>query len=448
MLVLITENQLDNWVRSNKIDAQGTIVELIGRLVAASCPNPRERRFQWKDSISQHGPDGYLETETGFEPFFPNGKSFWEIGTALNANKKATSDYDNLTKAVPENIRLESTFIFVTPLSGYRDWEYSWKKEGQAAWLQEHRSRNEWKDVRVIDGTKLIDWLHHFPAVESWLALKMNLPSHKINTPEAWWKTLRTIGNPSLLPNVFIVNRLEAFDKVKDLFIGKIKRLKIQTYYPHQIMDFVAACFAALSPEMREEIAGRSLIIEDDESFKAICDQYRDHILIVSPAVELSGHEGNIRLEKASRAGHSVIYWALPGGKPPDIKSNEFAISLPQPRVYDLRKALQEAGYTEERARQLSIKSGGNLSSLLNILQNLSLVPKWATDNDTADLVTALLVGGWNENYKADLRIVETLSGEPYNQLITKFRGLALRPNTPMTYQDGKWKFIARYEAW
>lgn len=448
MSALITENKLDEWVRGNKINAQGTIVELIGRLVAASCPNPRERRFQWKDSISQHGPDGYLETETDFEPFIPNGKSFWEIGTALNANKKATSDYDNLTKAVPENIRLESTFIFVTPLSGYRGWEYSWKKEGQLAWLQERRIRNEWKDVRVIDGTKLVDWLHRFPAVERWLALKMSLPTRKIDTPEARWEALRTIGNPPLSPNVFIVNRAEACDKVMELFIGKIKRLKIQTYYPYQIVDFVAAYLATLAPQMRAGIAARCLIIEDDESLKAICGQYKDHILIISPLVELSGHEGNIRLEKASRAGHSVIYWALPGGKPPDIKSNEFAISLPQPSVYALSKALQEAGYTEERARQLSIKSGGNLSSLLNILQNLSLVPKWDTDNDAADLVTALLVGGWNENYKADLGIVETLSGEPYNQLITKFRGLALRPNTPMRYQDGKWKFIARYEGW
>ena len=36
MLILITENQLHEWVRGNAEAAQGVIVELIWRLVAAS----------------------------------------------------------------------------------------------------------------------------------------------------------------------------------------------------------------------------------------------------------------------------------------------------------------------------------------------------------------------------------------------------------------------------
>ncbi len=56
--MLITENQLDEWVLGNSRDAQGVIVELVSRLAAASCPSPRERRFPLPDSIGQHGPDG------------------------------------------------------------------------------------------------------------------------------------------------------------------------------------------------------------------------------------------------------------------------------------------------------------------------------------------------------------------------------------------------------
>jgi hypothetical protein len=41
--VLVNENQLDNWVRGNAREAQGLIVELVARLVAASVPRPRER---------------------------------------------------------------------------------------------------------------------------------------------------------------------------------------------------------------------------------------------------------------------------------------------------------------------------------------------------------------------------------------------------------------------
>jgi len=47
---LLTENQLDEWVRSHARDAQGVIVGLVYRLVAAASPRPKERRFPLGDS--------------------------------------------------------------------------------------------------------------------------------------------------------------------------------------------------------------------------------------------------------------------------------------------------------------------------------------------------------------------------------------------------------------
>jgi len=95
---ILTENQLDEWVRGNALKAQGVTVELVWRLVAASSPKPRERRFPLGDSIGQPGPDGVLFTDFGFDPFVPEGRSFWEIGAGTGAGAKATSDYTELTK--------------------------------------------------------------------------------------------------------------------------------------------------------------------------------------------------------------------------------------------------------------------------------------------------------------------------------------------------------------
>jgi hypothetical protein len=106
---LLNENQLDEWVRGNARDAQGVIVELIWRLVATSVPSPKERRFPLGDSIGQHGPDGVLETGISFEPFVPEGKSIWEIGTGIDAGSKATSDYTDSIKAIPEDVRKETS---------------------------------------------------------------------------------------------------------------------------------------------------------------------------------------------------------------------------------------------------------------------------------------------------------------------------------------------------
>jgi hypothetical protein len=133
---MINENQLDEWVRGNARDAQGVIVELLYRLVAASSPKPKEKRFPLGDSIGQSGPDGILETDFSFSPFVPEGISYWEIGTGVNAGSKATSDYRALTEITPKEVKLKSTFIFVTPLSGRRDWQYTWKEDAQASWIK------------------------------------------------------------------------------------------------------------------------------------------------------------------------------------------------------------------------------------------------------------------------------------------------------------------------
>jgi hypothetical protein len=192
---IITEGRLDAWVRGNKRDAEGLIPELIYRLVVVSSPEYKERRFPLGDSIGQHGPDGILETEYPFKSFVPEGISYWEIGAGKKAGKKATGDYRELTIATPEEIRRKSVFIFVTPLSGTSDWPYTWKEKSQARWIREKRELNEWKDVQVIDGTRLIDWISHFPPVELWLADAMGLPAYGIETIEQRWASLSEIGS-------------------------------------------------------------------------------------------------------------------------------------------------------------------------------------------------------------------------------------------------------------
>jgi hypothetical protein len=442
--MIVTENQLDEWVRGNARDAQGVIVELVSRLVAASSPRPKERRFPLGDSIGQPGPDGVLDVDFPFEPFVPTGQSYWEIGAGLNARDKATPDYKELTATTPEAVRHESTFVFVTPLSGRRDWQYAWKQDAQADWIEKRKRQNEWKDVRVIDGTKLIDWLRQFPAVERWLAHKMGLPAQQIETPELHWSVLRSIGEPPpLTPQVFLTNREPACSKLKDVFDGNAVQLQLETHFPEQVPDFIAAYLATLEEETRADVAGRCLVISSIEAWNAICEQYKGYILVAAPTLDLSGHEGAILLEKARRAGHSIIYGGPPGGIP-----GQNGVSLPQPKIYELSRALEEAGYNEERARILAQESGGNLGSLLKLLQNISLIPKWAQGSDAGDLAIALLLGSWNEKSEADRSVARALSAKSYEGWIETIREVTLRPGTPLIQRDGRWNFVARYEGW
>ncbi|HKU77180.1 MAG TPA: hypothetical protein VJR02_24930, partial [Pyrinomonadaceae bacterium] len=110
--------------------------------------------------------------------------------------------------------------------------------------------------------------------------------------------------------------------------------------------------------------------------------------------------------------------------------------------------SLKKAGYPEERARTLSQKSNGNLNSLLRCLQSLSLLPDWSTGTEASELAIAELLGAWRETSEADKTIVEKLSGKGYGEWIGMMREVSLRPGTPLSHQDGSWKFALRYEGW
>jgi len=261
---IVTENQLDEWVRGHAQEAQGVIVELVYRLVAASVPRPKERRFPLGDSIGQSGPDGFLHADSGFDPFVPDGRSYWEIGTGINPGRKATCDYKALTAKTPDAVRRESVFVFVTPLSGRRGWPVG----SQTTWKEKRRKLNEWRDVCVIDGTGLIDWLDHFPAVVLWLAERMGLPAQQIQTPERRWAELRTMGDPPLTPQVFLVNRDAACEEVKEIFSGTKHDLQLDTRFPDQVPDFVAAFIAAMDDEAKVDAIGRCLFISGTDGWR------------------------------------------------------------------------------------------------------------------------------------------------------------------------------------
>lgn len=443
--MILTENQLDEWVLGNARDAQGVIVELVWRLVAASCPAPLERRFPLGDSIGQHGPDGVLHVNLSFDPFVPEGRSFWEIGTGLKAGDKATTDYNGLVEAIPENIRRQSSFVFVTPRSGRRDWEHTWKEDAQGRWLEDRIARDEWAEVRVIDGTKLIDWIRQFPAVELWLAnIIIGLPPQAIETPDQRWNLIRSIGEPpSLMPRVFLTGRDEACSKIHEIFVGNAVQLKLSTRYPDQVVDFVSAYLAEQSEEFRADAAGRCLVVSTVEGWKALSAQREKLFLIADSGLDLSGVSGTKLIQMARRAGHAVIFGGAAGGIPDPASA-----SLHNPRSQDVKEALTHSGYGEERARSLAQKCAGNLGSLLRCLQNLSLMPEWAEGSVASELAVAMMLGAWADECSADRTIVENLTGNFYGEWIESMRVAALASGTPLIHQYGDWKFSLRFEGW
>ncbi len=443
MANLITENQLDDWARSHAEDAQGLVVELVYRLVAASCPNPIQRRFPLGDSLGQPGPDGTLNTRQGYAPFVPEERSLWEIGTGLNAGRKATLDYRCLTASVPEEEREQSTFVFLTPMSGRRGWSFTWRENAQASWLAQRRGRNEWKGVEVIDGTKLTDWLHQFPAVEAWLARDIfGSQMRDVIIPEQRWAELQSYGDHGLSPELFILDRDAAKNKLQSLFGGKFEYLNLNTHSPVAAVDFVCAFLASLDEDMRTDFAGRAVIVSSFEAWDTLCETRERLVLIADPSMGLSGEHSSRAIQRAHNAGHSVI------NCDPSASPGEHNVRLPNPSIPEIVATLIATGYSSQRSQRLAIDSGGRISSLLRLLQGLPISPDWATGPDAADFATAMLLGYWSDDSETDRAVIETVTVTNYTEWSNKVRRLSRIPGSPITHRDDTWRFISRRDGW
>lgn len=441
---LVSEVQLDQWARLHPREAQTLTAELVRNLVSASVPRAVTLRFPIGDGVNQPGPDGVLEAALGLPPFVPDGKSLWEIGTGENARAKATSDYDDLTAAVPAQERLTNTFVFVTPRSATSGWGHTWKEEQQQSWLRERRERGEWLDVRVIDATQLEHWLSYFPAVDDWLARSMRQAAGDFDTAAHRWDNLRSIGEPPpLQPSLFLVNRDDAKDAVASAISGELSWLQLDTHVPDQVGDFVSACIAAMQDDARHAAESRTIIVGDAEAWRTFVNLREQHVLVAGFDLATEDSQ-NLRLrEAARRASHIVILGGPPGGIPSPSR-----VALPEPKTDQLAEALRSIGYPEERSRGLAQRSGGRLVTLLRLLQDLSLMPEWASGDHAAELRIAELLGGWKDDAPADQAVVEGMSGKAYGEWIGTIRELALRPGTPLKHTNGAWRVTPRFEAW
>ena len=173
------------WVEAHDLaqwggtrDGQAKLPELISRLILAVYGPAAALRFPSDDSIQYAGWDGVCDVP-GESTYIPAGKSVWEMGAQKSRiGAKAQGDYDKRT-AAPQGVDPSQTcFIFFTP--------QRWPKKD--AWAAERRAEGVWRDVRVIDGDMLVNWLDLYPGVAGWLAVRVNRRPEGLRTVGEVWR--------------------------------------------------------------------------------------------------------------------------------------------------------------------------------------------------------------------------------------------------------------------
>ena len=205
----ITAEDIDNWTSREPRRAQETIPLLVWKLILASCRTINDCHFPFASAIQYSGYDGVLDTND-MSPFFPSGKSVWEIGTNENVLEKFSSDYAKRT-AKPDGIDQANTaFCFVSS----RIWKHT---KGITELTEEKLKDRVWKSVRIIDATTLSIWLKTCPAVCSWLSAAMGMPYDGVRDIYDFWRNTVSSTEPKLSEDYFLYKRSSCVQQLQEI---------------------------------------------------------------------------------------------------------------------------------------------------------------------------------------------------------------------------------------
>src|SRR5919112_136845 len=168
---LIETSNLKAWAGSKP--AESRLPHVVKSLIYAVI-QPEKLRMPSGDAVWVPGFDGVVAN--GEENrFVPMGLSVWELGTDANFRGKANKDYTKRSKDKAEDStdsnaarkfdRSQITFVFVTP--------HVWKDKDD--WETDRKADGNWKDVVVIDGIDLQEWLQAAPAVNLVFAAELGI---------------------------------------------------------------------------------------------------------------------------------------------------------------------------------------------------------------------------------------------------------------------------------
>ncbi len=440
---IVSASDLDRY--ADTIESQGVIPELVYLLVRQSCGDLTSCRIPYGDSINQPGLDGLIETSLGFREFVPSGISFWEIGTGNDPQKKATLEFKKRTKEILDDQRTGSTFVFATPRSAGSG---GWTESAQRKWLRQRNDKG-WKEVRIIDGVILADWLREFPAIGKWMARKLNLTSRLggLSTPKEHWDDMKSEclpDDPSLPSKLFTICREGACTSLHALFEGKSQLLMLFAESGQEVEDFVSAFISGLEPELSQNYSNRCLFINDEQAWRSVVETRSPHVLVADPRLGLDTDDGAVLQANARRKGHSIVIplcgaWS---GSNPEI------IKLRSPSPHQIETVLKECGYTDVRAKELGRIGGDRISALRRHLRGLGTLPSYATWSNASLIAKAALIGQWEGSNISDRSAIENLLGKDYGEWIEILRPDSIRSDSPLIQRDEKWRVLSRGEVW
>ena len=418
------------WVNSTDLNRWAEIVlsrislsELVSSLIRASCTSPNSFRFPTGDSAQLPGYDGTLESE-GASPFVPAGKSVWEFSTETSVPNKAERDYTTRTKNPRGVMPADTAFIFVTP----REWA------GADEWSHNKQNEKIWKEVRVVDGVDLEDWLGQCPAVAARFARgKLSLmPNHGVKSTDEFWDEYASRFEPILAEAVLLAGRSDQSAFLLQQLQGVAQPYLWQADSLEEVIAFAIAAIRKADTETRKYLEARTLVIDTNDAAQQLANRTDLVFLLRGSALNMSGLLG--------RRAPTII----PVGR--DQAHTRDANLLKRPQFHELAESLKTMGLVENRAEHLARACGRSVTILGRQVHSANYVPPgWSTDRQ---LVPALLAGGWSTQSQADLLALQALTDHPsYGAFEKHLLSYVRKEDSPLDREGDVWQMRAPVDA-
>lgn len=386
---IIETSHLKQW--ASTVAANSTLPHMIKKLIN-STTNVQNLRMPSGDASWVPGFDGVVFNTKGTK-FVPDGFSVWEMGTNSNYKGKANGDYNKRNDGKTQLVTLKGpvnktgvTFIFVTP--------HIWEDKNN--WIDEHRKDAVWKDIIVLDGVDLQDWLEESVPTSLTLADEMSLIiDDGLQSLEQAWREWSCYSDPALNEDVVLAGREEE-QKVLMTYLATDNSLfTVRGDSPREAWGFVLASLRMIPTEEDRDILCSRVIICDNEVIANRLRNLTNHIIILKQA---SSQISSV----LTMAGNHVIL--AEGNNSRTIRD---VIELSRPDRQSFIDALKKLSLNEDDARQTARDCGLSTTILQRLRPAANYAcPAWAEPSQINQLIPALLAGRWNEVIDADKKVL------------------------------------------
>jgi hypothetical protein len=386
----ITALDLQHW--ADRLGARAEFPGLIADLIRASASDIGDIRFPRGDKGQLRGFDGWLDA-AGAPPYVPSGLSIWEFGVSDDPKSKCQVDYDKRVKKILAADRAKMTFVFASP----RPWDNPRLKLPDL--VKELRDKKDFADVRYIDGVQIEAWLGDCSAVAAQYARSLGkVPQTGARDVNEFWDEYSRRFRPAITEDVVLCARDGQAREIVTHLLGKPGSLVYVGDGPDEVTAVAIAAIRKAEPDSRAFLEARTLVIDTADAGRslAVAGSYG---FVVSPgANKISGHLSGYG---PTVSGHGF-----------DAVAQKYP-RLDRPSTQAMTVALQTMGLSEAKASVLAVRSGRSLTILERYAPAAAFdAPEWMKDG--ANLIPALLAGGWDSRNKNDQAILAELGGANY----------------------------------